>query len=526
MRRPATPVIQGSPSDLLSIWARRRPDSPCLVDLGAQRTMSFAEVDDRVERVARILVGGGLLPGQRVAILADDGHDFAEVVLACIRTGITFVPLDVRLSDVDLSARLLRSEPKVLFVSERFAPLAVTIAGGVPTIETIQRFGREGYESLVASPPAVDLPDWVDPETTVGLPFTSGTTSAPKAVQQSLRMLTNLATSGIIDYEIGPDEARYTAAPMFHTAGVAFLLMHVSRGITTVVLPRFEGPAVLALLQERLTGCLLSPALLSALVDLPGAADGDYRRLRTIVYGGSPMTPALLARAVECFGCGFVQAFGAGTEAGTQCCLSSDDHRRAVDGEPHLLASVGRPGFGVDLRIVGPDLTDVGAGEVGEIATRSIHLMTGYLGQPDVTAEALETGWFRAGDLARMDDDGYVYLAGRTRDVIVRGGERLYAPEIEDAIAEHPAVVEAAVVGVPDDHWGEAVHAWVTVRRPVSGSELALHTAARLPAARVPTAVHVAESLPRNAAGKVLERVLRAGGAVPSRPADLTTGAG
>ena len=357
----------------------------------------------------------------------------------------------------------------------------------------------------------------VDPEATISLAFTSGTTGLPKGVQQPLRMITNIAVGGVIDYEIAADEVRYAAAPMFHIAGVAYPLMGIARGIPSMLLPQFDPQVVLDWLRDdRLTAAFLVPTMISTLLQLPGVRDAQYERLRTIVYGAAPMTPALLRRAIDAFGCDFVQAFGAGTEAGGQCILSSADHRRAVAGAEHLLGSVGRPAFGVDLRIVDDDLNDVAVGEVGEIASRSNMVMTGYLDLPDETAEAFRGGWFRAGDLGRMDEDGYVYLAGRKKDMIVRGGENIFPIEIESVLMEHADVVEVAVVGKPDDHWSEVVHAYV-VRSDATldDSQLRELCRSRLAPYKVPVEFHFVDELPKNASGKVLKRVLREGDGAP-----------
>ncbi len=224
----------------------------------------------------------------------------------------------------------------------------------------------------------------------------------------------------------------------------------------------------------------------------------------------APMTPTLLRESIETFGCGFINVFGAGTEAGLQTILSSADHRRALDGRPELLGSIGRPCFGVDLRIVDPDLREVAVGEVGEIATRGDTLMDGYEGMPDVTAEAFAGGWFRAGDLGRQDAEGYVYLAGRAKEMIIRGGENIYPLEVEAVLEQHPDVAEAAVVGRPHESWGEEVVAVVTATPGHRIDEAAVieHCRSQLARYKVPVEVREVAELPRNAGGKVVKRDL------------------
>jgi acyl-CoA synthetase (AMP-forming)/AMP-acid ligase II len=225
----------------------------------------------------------------------------------------------------------------------------------------------------------------------------------------------------------------------------------------------------------------LVPTMIDSLLAELSVQEADFRGLHTIVYGGSPISPGLLRRALDRFGCDFINAFGAGTEAGIQTVLTPEDHRLALAGHEHLLGSIGKPALGVDLRLCDDDLRPVPDGEVGEIVTRADAVMDGYLGQPEETAKVLVDGWFRGGDLAWRDEDGYLYLAGRKKDMIIRGGENIYPAEVEDVLGGYPGVREVAVVGVPDEHWGETARAHVVIE----------------------------DDLPRNASGKVLKRDLR-----------------
>jgi acyl-CoA synthetase (AMP-forming)/AMP-acid ligase II len=520
MTASQTPALFAGPSEFLRMHARRRGSGSAIVDAGLDRTLTFAELDARVNQLAHRLLERGLTPGDRVAVLATDSHQFLETILVCTRTGLTYVPLNVRLVEGELELLVKRAAPRMLFVSERYVDVGRRLAQllGEPAELVIYGRGEDTtYETMIAGADDADPGLHVDPEATISLAFTSGTTGLPKGVQQPLRMITNIAVGGVIDYEIAPDEVRYAAAPMFHIAGSAYPLMGIARGIPSMLLPQFDPQVVLDWLRDdRLTAAFLVPTMISTLLQLPGVRDAQYERLRTIVYGAAPMTPALLRRAIDAFGCDFVQAFGAGTEAGGQCILSSADHRRAVSGAEHLLGSVGRPAFGVELRIVDDDLNDVAIGEVGEIASRSNMVMTGYLDLPDETAEAFRGGWFRAGDLGRMDEDGYVYLAGRKNDMIVRGGENIFPIEIESLLMERDDVVEVAVVGKADDHWSEVVHAYV-VRSDATldASQLRELCRSRLAPYKVPVEFHFVAELPKNASGKVLKRVLREGGGAP-----------
>jgi acyl-CoA synthetase (AMP-forming)/AMP-acid ligase II len=513
----SSPTVFVGPAEFLRLHARNRGDATCLVDAGLDRTLTFAEVDARVNQLAHRLAERGLGPGDRIAVLATDSSQFLETVLMCTRTGITWVPLNVRLQEAELEVLVTRAAPKLLFVSERYVGIGRRLQRALAAPAELVVYGPAGpgtYDALLAGADDSEPGFPVDPESTVCLAFTSGTTGLPKGVQQSLRMVANGAVDGIIDYEYAADDVRYAAAPMFHVAGVLYPLMGIARGIPSLLLPQFDPQVVFEWLRgDALTAAFLVPTMISTLLQLEGVRDARYERLRALVYGAAPMTPSLLRRAMDTFDCEFVQAFGAGTEAGTQCVLTSADHRRAAAGADHLLASIGRPGFGVEVRIVDDELRDVAVGEVGEIATRSNHTMTGYLDLPDETAEAFRGGWFRAGDLGRLDDEGYVYLAGRKKDMIVRGGENIFPIEVESVLMEHADVVEVAVVGHADEHWSEVVHAYV-VRSGASPDDAELRELcrSRLASYKVPVEFHFVDDLPKNASGKVLKRVLRDGG--------------
>ena len=502
----------------LKLSADRYPDRPCFV-FGDGSEQTFAQTNSRVNRLADALRGAGVTKGGRVAIVATDSGGYIEVLLACMKLGATYVPLNNRLQADELLTLLRRAEPTVLFASSRYLEVCRRLAPQVGTIRLLAAFdgdpaaGVVGFEELVASGTDVEPDVPVSDDDVLGLAFTSGTTGLPKGVLQPQRMVKSLVVNMSIDYEIVPDEFRYTASPIFHIAGQGMVLMHVWRGFPTLVLPQFEPSAVLSWMQGgRLTGAFLVPTMISTLVEHPDVTAGSYENLRSIIYGGAPMSPALLRRAMDVFGCDFINAFGAATEGGLQSVLGSADHRRALAGAPHLLGSIGKPAFGVELRIVDDAGHDVPRGQVGEIISRSDPVMTGYLEMPEETARAIRDGWFWGGDLARMDDEGYLYLAGRSKDMIIRGGENIYPVEIETVLADHPSVAQVAVVGRPDEHWGEVVIAFVTgdPAGPAPDPEvLREHCRTHLAAYKVPVEVTVLDAMPLNASGKILKRTLR-----------------
>jgi acyl-CoA synthetase (AMP-forming)/AMP-acid ligase II len=500
--------------DFLRLSAQRFPDRECFV-FGDGSSRSFAETNSRVNRLADALRRLGVRKGVRVAIFATDSGEYVEVILACMKLGAVYVPLNNRLADAELLMLLGKAQPMAVFVSDRYAERVQALAAQVSTVTLLCSLDGEQFtpfRDLLREGDDVEPAIDVDDEDILALAFTSGTTGLPKGVLQSQRMLTALSLYMSIDYEIMADEFRYTASPTFHIAGQAMIFMHIMRGFPTLILPQFDEDPVLRWMQSgRLTGAFLVPTMISRLLNTPRVGDGSYVGLRSIIYGGAPMTPALLRRAMSVFGCDFINAFGAATEGGLQASLSASEHRRAAAGAEHLLGSIGKPAFGVDLRLVTEDGKDVERGEIGEIITRSNAVMSGYLQMPDETARSIRDGWFWGGDLARMDQDGYLYLAGRSKDMIIRGGENIYPVEIETVLAEYPGISAVAVVGQQDEHWGEIVVAYVTAAAG-SGADLGAirqYCRGKLASYKIPEVVIVIDEMPLNASGKILKRELR-----------------
>jgi acyl-CoA synthetase (AMP-forming)/AMP-acid ligase II len=499
-------------ADWIRLQARSVPDRRCFVtDAG---TTTFAEVNSRVNRVAGELARMGVRKGDRVALFATDSPQYIESLLACFKLGAVHVPLNYRLAQPELEALLRAADPKVLFFSDRYAGMVagLDVPGLVATVSHDSSAGDRGYDDLLARGADAEIDTDVDDADPVCLAFTSGTTGLPKAVVHSQRFGKHLAAHSIVSARLAGTTFYYSAGPHFHVAGMYFLLCGIARGYTSLVLPAFE-PATVArrLARGEIDGVFLVPTMIDSLLREPELEGADVSGLRSIAYGGSPMSPALLRRAMDRFGCDFLNMFGAGTEAGIQTVLTPEDHRRALAGHEHLLGSIGRPAFGVDLRLCDDGGREVPDGEVGEIVTRSDAVMDGYLDRPADTATVLADGWFAGGDLAYRDAEGYLYLSGRKSDMIIRGGENVYPVEIEDVLGGHPGVREVAVVGVPDEHWGEIVRAHVVLAPGArfDEAEVRAHCRARLAGYKVPAEFVVQADLPRNAGGKVLKRELR-----------------
>jgi acyl-CoA synthetase (AMP-forming)/AMP-acid ligase II len=504
------PRVSVGVDEWITLSAERHPDKPCLVYAdGSHHT--FGWLSGRVNRLADALRAQGVGPGDRIAVLALDSHRYLETVLATMRLGAVYMPLNWRLTRPEVETLVRRGEPVALFYGERYADLVAGLDEQMPSLRLLVGF-EGGYEGLLASGEDRLTRCPVDDDGLFGLIFTSGTTGLPKGVLQSRRMFRHTINSILIDQRAKPEELRYCASPMFHVTGTALILTGVALGYSSLLTPQFDPDATIRyLVEDRLTGVFLVPTMISMLLQRPELQGRRFDRLELMMYGAAPMSAGLLRRAMATFECDFINLFGAGTEAGLQTVLTVEDHRRAAAGEERLLGSIGRPATGVALRLTDDDMNDVPLGEVGEITTRSMSVMDGYLGMPDETDRSLRDGWFRAGDLAYRDADGYLYLAGRKNDMIIRGGENIYPIEIESTLAEHPAVALVSVVGVPDEHWGETVRAWLVLRpeTAVTPAELGAFCRARLASYKVPSEFRVAESLPMNASGKILKRELR-----------------
>jgi len=501
-------------ADWLRMSARRFPERACLVT--ETERFTFAETAARVAQLAHALRQAGAGVGERIALLASNSHRYMETLLASLEIGGTYVPLNFRLAPPEVENLLRRASATILFVEQRHLAAIEEMRERLPLLRLVicydAALGDVEYETFLRT----GSPDFhgdapVNDDDIVGLCFTSGTTGVAKGVMHNQRVTKALTVQTIVERRLSADAFHYSPSPLFHVAGMVYAYAGISRGYTTLIMD-FEPTKVLHWMQHGgLTGCFFVPTMISTLLQTPGVHDSEYEQLESIAYGAAPMTPALLRQAMDTFRCDFINMFGAGTEAGLQTILTPEDHRRALDGHEHLLASIGRPAWNVDVRLCDDDMNDVPRGEVGEIVSRGDGVMTGYLDMPDETAEVLVDGWFRGGDLAWQDADGYYYLAGRKKDMIIRGGENVYPIEIEGVLADLPGVVEVAVVGVPDPHWGEVVRAHLVVDDTFVLDKAAIEAfcRSRMAGYKVPVDYRFETSLPKNASGKILKRELR-----------------
>ncbi|HXU39648.1 MAG TPA: long-chain-fatty-acid--CoA ligase [Blastocatellia bacterium] len=481
--------------------------------------LTFREVDERVNRLSSGLARLGVGPGDRVAILALNCHQFYEFYYAVPQVGAAVVPINFRLPPHEVKYIIDHSGSRVVAVDQALLPVIQTIRASLDSAEHFILMGDEpcegylSYEELLAGAAAdFEAPDVSDDEL-LGLFYTSGTTGEPKGVMLSHRnMLANIANSeGVYNYL--PTDIYLHAAPMFHLADGAAVFTHTANGATQAFIPRFDPKQVLeTIARERVSLIVLVPTMINFLLHEPGIDSYDLSSLRHLTYGASPIAPDLLRRAMKIFDCSFGQGYGLTEASPLLTVLTADDHLTPGPEGERRLASCGKPVPGVDVRVVKEDGSDAKPGEVGEIIARGPNIMLGYWKRLEDTENVLRDGWLHTGDLATVDEEGYIYLVDRKKDMIVTGGENVFSTEVEAVLYAHPAVKEAAVIPIPDPDWGEAVHACVVLRdgKLATAEELTEFCGARLANYKTPHSIEFIDGeLPKGGTGKILKKQLR-----------------
>ncbi|MGY1706090.1 long-chain-fatty-acid--CoA ligase [Geodermatophilus sp. SYSU D00697] len=508
-------------SDQLARWARRTPDAVALLFEGTRR--SFAELDDRVGRLARALADRGLGTGDRLAVHGLNSLEVWEAYLAGVRLGAVVVPVNFRLVADEVAYVLADSGAAAMVVDAATAEVAAKAREQAPGVRTVLTIGDE-YEAVLAAADAPPPDVEVDEAAPAFIMYTSGTTGRPKGAVLTHRNLLVHAFSQVTHLGVDPgDRVAVPGAPLFHIAGLAGGLPPLLLGGTHVILRSggFDPVATLDLIErERVTNIFLVPAMWAAVVAVPDIAQRDLSSLRRISWGAAPASTTLLRTMIDTFPqAEVVTAFGQTECSPVTCFLRGEDAVRKI-------GSIGTPMLNVEVRIVDDAVEDVPQGEVGEIVYRSPMVMKEYWGKPEATAEAFAGGWFHSGDLVRQDEDGYLYVVDRKKDMIITGGENVYCAEVEDVLAAHPKVGEVALIGVPDPRYGEAPHAVVAPRDPAdppTPAELSAWCRERLARYKNPREYSLVPALPRNPSGKVLKTRLREEHSAGSLVADPIT---
>jgi acyl-CoA synthetase (AMP-forming)/AMP-acid ligase II len=488
-----------------------------------QRSATFDELDRAADQVANGLRTWGLGPGDRVAFVGRSCLACVELMLGAARAGVVMTILNWRLHPLELAFVISDSAPSVVVTTAEFAatiaPLPevagarlLVVGGGDPT-------GWESWREAQSWGLAESVPHH-DDDVVLQL-YTSGTTGKPKGAMLTRRSLAACIPDTVAVWQLDASSVVLSVLPVFHIAGAGTVLGALWARSRLVIDNDPSAANMLRVIEsEGVTNLVLASVMLQGLVESPAAPTTDLSSIRTVGYGAAPISAPVLHAAIDALGCRLVQAYGLTETAGVLCILDAEDHSFDPHGPPDAVArsvdrlrSCGRPRPGVELRIVDIQTGAVlGAGEPGEVQARTARLMQGYWRRPEATAEVLlADGWFRTGDVGELDADGYLFLRDRLKDTIISGGENIYPAEIEEALQWHPDVAEVAVIGVPDDGWGETPCAVVvrTAGSAATAEDLMNFARDRLAHYKCPTSIDFVATLPRNATGKVLRRELR-----------------
>lgn len=470
--------------------------------------ITYQELDSFSNRIANGLISAGVIAGDRIAMLARDSVASVAVLFGVAKAKAVLVNINWRLVPDEIAYTLDDAAPRLLLVDEEFArlmPQIVARLASPPQVAPLATWGKNAPDSVAGLS--------YDPEDVVVQIYTSGTTGQPKGVR--LRNRSFFAIAQEME-AVGDPWVKWTGTtvsllfvPTFHIGGVWWLVRGLALGGVNIVLRSFDPRAILRVIPRyRVTKTCMVPSMIQVLLAEPGCSITDFSSLETIVYGGSPISAALLERAIEVFRCDFCQIYGM-TETGNMAiCLRPEDHDLA---DPKRLLAAGRPLPGVKVRILDSSRNVLGTGAVGEIALQSPARMAGYWNCPEATHSTLVDGWVMTGDAGYQDEQGFVFVCDRIKDMIISAGENIYPAEIENVIRAHPGVADAAVIGVPDDFWGEAVKAVIVpeAEHTISAAEVIRHARAHLAEFKVPRSVDFVRQLPRNITGKVLKSRMR-----------------
>ncbi|HEY2999796.1 MAG TPA: long-chain-fatty-acid--CoA ligase [Acidimicrobiales bacterium] len=504
-------------ADVIRVHGAGRPDATALVV--GDRTVTFGELHRRSSQVAQALRAAGVGAGDRVAFIDRNDLAWFDVTFGLAKLGAVSVSVNWRLAAAEMATIIDDAQAEVVIVGPDFHGHVEKIEDDLARVHTVVAVGGHerwpDYEAWFADQPADD-PGVESAGGDVAFQlYTSGTTGLPKGV-----MLTNdnffAGVAGLAgQWRFTTDSVNLAMMPMFHIAGAGWSMVGLYHGCATVVLRDVDPAAILAAIPAHgVTNAFMVPAVIQFLLVTPGVDRTDFSTLRALVYGASPITDRVLTEGMATFGCEFIQVYGLTETTGAITQLDGVDHDPVA--RPHLLRSCGKPYPWVEMRVVEPSTgEDVPVGAVGELWTRSHQNMAGYWHNPAATAEAVTAdGWFRTGDAAYLDGEGYIYLHDRVKDMIVSGGENVYPAEVENVVAKHPGVADVAVIGVPDERWGEAVKAVVVptdslAPGPAAEADIVAFAREQLAGYKLPMSVDFAEVLPRNPSGKLLKRELR-----------------
>lgn len=496
------------------------PDQEVIV-FGDNR-LTYAALNDLVARLSTVFKDLGLKQRDVIAILDTNSHVYVAAYYAAAKAGLTFLPLNYRAKESELEYMINTAAAKVLLVGDRYIGLIDSLKAKLPGVRLIAVGDGDGQMPQLAKLAEAAEPDEseaeIEEEDVSVLMYTSGTTSLPKGVMLSFHDFTAYVTANV-EMADGTDRGTFlVCAPFYHIAGTTAMMTNLWAGRKMVVMPQFEARSWLDLASnEHVTHAFVVPTMMKQVLDDPGFSKADLSSLTNLAYGGAPMPVAVIRRAIDAFpkNVGFVNAYGQTETTSSLTVLGPDDHRIAgtpaeVELKLKRLNSIGKPLPDVEIKVRDDDNKFLPPGEVGEIIIRTPRIMKGYAGRKDDMA--LDDGWRATGDLGWIDEDGYVFFAGRKDDMIIRGGENIAPAEIETVLMSHPAVDEAAVIGVPSVEWGQTVKAYIVLRsgEKASAADIQEFCRTRLASFKRPEQIEFIDALPKNALGKILRKELHA----------------
>ncbi len=486
------------------------------------RQVTFSEFDQRTNSMARGLRELGVSDGERVAIMNHNSIELLETYFGVIKAGGIPVPVNVHLAAQELEEIFKDLEPKVLIAGKEYLVKIDSVAKDCHTwsrmfaIRSSDTAAYPDYETLIQGYPPGHVDSHARNDDTALIILTSGTTGKPKGVMLTHANLLSDAWASVISRRLKPNDTALVTAPLYQSGALGSMLANIFRGNTIIILNGFDPARVLATIEkEKVTTVLFVPTMIVKLLQYPDIDRFDLSSMKTVVYGSAPMPVSALKQAMNKFGWEFMNACGA-TETGPAyiAVLDYEDHH--LDGTPKMekrLYSIGKEGINSAVRIFDDSDKELPPGEVGEIVVKGNGIMKGYWRKPEETAGALRSGWYHTGDLGYIDEDGYIYIVDRKKDLIISGGFNVYPKEIENILDKYPAVLESAVIGVPHELWGETPMALVVIRpdsAAPSEEDLMLFLKDKIAGYKMPKGgIRFVDSLPRNASGKVLKRSLR-----------------
>ncbi|MDG0970074.1 MAG: long-chain-fatty-acid--CoA ligase [Porticoccaceae bacterium] len=479
------------------------------------RETTYSQLDTRASQVANGLINAGCIQGSRIGYLGKNSDYYFEVMSGTAKANVVIAGVNWRLAMPEVEYILNDACVEILFVGAEFYDMVMQLAPNLPAISQIIAIDGNHHKW-------VDYCQWRDSQNTADplLPisleddvlqlYTSGTTGHPKGVQLTngnyLDVLDQAANGGWGDWDEG--EASIVAMPIFHVAGVNVGVVGLAQGLVNVVLKDVDPVVILDLLEKyRVKYAFFVPAVILFMNSIPGVRDRDFSNLDFLLYGASPISEDVLLTAKDIFKCNFCQVYGLTETCGAGTILPPEDH----DPARGKLRSCGKAAPTAEVRILDNDGSILAPNQVGEITYRSKSLMKGYWNNSEATAKTIQNGWFFTGDAGYMDEEGYLYIHDRIKDMIVSGGENIYPAEVENALFDHAAVGDVAVIGVPDEKWGEAVKAVVVLKPGATATEedLIAHSRSKIAGYKIPKSVDFTDTLPRNPTGKLLKRELR-----------------